>query len=84
MPMFFHIVNSELPNKMRKIIQRRRTRKNMEDNFVGEGNIESEKIFDLFGEKETEKEKEETQMEKENGRAKKRKREKRTTQPLDR
>ena len=42
------------------------------------------KIFDLFGEKETEKEKEETQMEKENGRAKKRKREKRTTQPLAR
>ena len=42
----------------------------MEDNFVGEGNIEYEKIFDLFGEKETEKEKEETQMEKENGREK--------------
>ena len=56
----------------------------MEDNFVGEGNIEYEKIFDLFGEMETEKEKEETQMEKENGRAKKRKREKRTTQPLAR
>ena len=70
MPMFFHIVNSELPKKMRKIVQRRRTRKNMEDNFVGEGNIESEKIFDLFGEMETEKEKEETQMEKENGREK--------------
>ena len=70
MPMFFHIVNSELPKKMRKIVQRRRTRKNMEDNFVGEGNIEYEKIFDLFGEKETEKEKEETQMEKENGREK--------------
>ena len=84
MLMFFHIVNSELPKKMRKIVQRRRTRKNMEDNFVGEGNIEYEKIFDLFGEKETEKEKEETQMEKENGRAKKRKREKRTTQPLAR
>ena len=76
MPMFFHIVNSELPNKMRKIIQRRRTRKNMEDNFVGEGNIEYEKIFDLFGEKETEKEKEETQMEKENGREKTKKGEK--------
>ena len=28
------------------------------------------KMFDLFGEKETEKEKEETQMEKENGREK--------------
>ena len=70
MPMFFHIVNSELPKKMRKIVQRRRTRKNMEDIFVGEGNMESEKIFDLFGEKETEKEKEETQMEKENGREK--------------
>ena len=56
----------------------------MEDIFVGEGNMESEKIFDLFGEMETEKEKEETQMEKENGRAKKRKREKRTTQPLAR
>ena len=56
----------------------------MEDIFVGEINMESEKIFDLFGEMETEKEKEETQMEKENGRAKKRKREKRTTQPLAR
>ena len=42
----------------------------MEDIFVGEGNMESEKIFDLFGEMETEKEKEETQMEKENGREK--------------
>ena len=49
----------------------------MEDNFVGEGKIESEKIIDLFGDMETEKEKEETQMEKENGRAKKRKRGKR-------
>ena len=42
----------------------------MEDNFVGEGKIESEKIIDLFGDMETEKEKEETQMEKENGREK--------------
>ena len=49
----------------------------MEDNFVGEGKIESEKTIDLFGDMETEKEKEETQMEKENGRAKKRKRGKR-------
>ena len=48
----------------------------MEDNFVGEGNIEYEKIFDLFGEMETEKEKEETQMEKENGREKTKKGEK--------
>ena len=38
------------------------------------------KMFDLFGEKETEKEKEETLMGKENGRTKKRKRGNSTTQ----
>ena len=85
MPMFFHIVDLELPKRMRKIMQRRRTRKKMED--IGEGNIWSEmwkeNIWFIWGEGDGERKGGNSDGE---GKwtGKKRKREKRTTQPLAR